>query len=237
MFVLPMKNHIKAVLFDLDDTLWAIDPVISKAETILFDWLKSHTPAVAKDDFIGTFRMKQARLIKEVPRYAYALWELRHACLVEAFEEAGIKSTVADDAMHVFSRARNDVRLYDDVITGLTRLGRQYMIGSISNGAADLDHIGIAHHFRISIVALEFGLPKPETAIFHAACDALEIHPGEAVYVGDDAENDVAGAMRAGMKTAWMKRPDLVSKKALPENVRPDVIVHSLADLEKLLMS
>lgn len=78
---------------------------------------------------------------------------------------------------------------------------------------------------------------RHETAIFHAACDALEIHPGEAVYAGGDAENDVAGAMHAGMKTAWMRRLDLVSKKAFPENVRPDVIMHSFADLERLLMS
>ncbi|WAW09240.1 HAD family hydrolase [Oxalobacter vibrioformis] len=231
-----MKSTIKAVLFDLDDTLWAIDPVIARAEQVLFEWLKRHTPAVASDSFIETFRTRQKRLIEQHPRYGYALWELRHACLVEAFEEAGIKSTAADDAMQVFSRARNDVHLYDDVIPALASLGHRYMIGSISNGAADLEHIGIAHHFRISLVASAFGRPKPEPAIFHAACDALEIHPGQAVYVGDDAENDVAGAMRAGMKTAWMKRPDLVPKKALPENVRPDIIVHSLGDLEKLLM-
>lgn len=237
MFDLPVKNDIKAVLFDLDDTLWAIDPVVARAETVLHEWLKKHTPAVAKDGFIASFRTRQTRRIKANPRYGYALRELRHACLVEAFEEAGIKSAAADEAMHVFSQARNEVRLYDDVLPGLIRLGRQYMIGSISNGAADLARIGIAHHFRISIVASEFGQPKPETAIFYAACDALDIHPHQAVYVGDDAENDVAAAMRAGMKTAWMKRPDLVSKKALPENVRPDVIVHSLADMEKLLMS
>jgi len=231
-----MKNTIKAVLFDLDDTLWAIDPVILRAEKVLLNWLNTHTPTVVKEDFISSFRLRQKRLIEQVPRYGYALWELRHACLVEVFEEAGIKSSAADDAMQVFSRARNDVRLYDDVISGLTRLGYRYLIGSISNGAANLDQIGIAHHFRISIVAAEFGCPKPETAIFHAACDALEIQPSEAIYVGDDAESDVAGAMRAGMKTAWMRRPDLAAKKALPENIRPDIVVHSLADLEKQLM-
>ena len=231
-----MKNTVKAILFDLDDTLWAIDPVVEQAEHILLEWLRRHTPAVAKDNFIETFRLRQKRLIAKEPRYSYALWELRHACLVEAFEEEGIKSAAADDAMAVFSRARNDVQLYDDVIGGLSRLGTRYLIGSISNGAADLEHIGIAHYFQFSIAASRFGVPKPEAAIFHAACDALSIHPAQAVYVGDDPENDVAGAMRAGLKTAWMRRPDLDRRKSLPENVQPDAIIHSLADLEKLLM-
>ena len=37
----------KAVLFDLDDTLWPIVPVIRAAETILYTWLQQHAPRVA----------------------------------------------------------------------------------------------------------------------------------------------------------------------------------------------
>jgi putative hydrolase of the HAD superfamily len=36
---------VKAVLFDLDDTLWPIVPVIARAEQLLFDWLRQNAPA------------------------------------------------------------------------------------------------------------------------------------------------------------------------------------------------
>lgn len=58
MFPLSDEKQPQSLLFDLDDTLWAIDPVIAKAETILDEWPKSHTPAVAKNDFINTFHMR-----------------------------------------------------------------------------------------------------------------------------------------------------------------------------------
>lgn len=41
MSLAPVKSTVppKAILFDLDDTLWPIAPVIAAAETLLHDWL------------------------------------------------------------------------------------------------------------------------------------------------------------------------------------------------------
>lgn len=38
----------KAILFDLDDTLWPIAPVILQAEQTLHAWLQAHAPRVAE---------------------------------------------------------------------------------------------------------------------------------------------------------------------------------------------
>lgn len=231
-----MKNTIKAILFDLDNTLWAIDPVIERAEDILQQWLAIHAPAVAKSNSISTFRNRRKQLIRENPRYGYELWALRHATLAEAFAKAGEDLRKVDDAMHTFSHARNAVYLYDDVVPALHNLGSRYAIGSVSNGAADLEQIGIARHFQVSITASRLGVAKPEAAIFHAACNALNIPPSETVYVGDDPQIDIIGAMNAGLKTAWIKRADLDHTKILPEDIRPDIIIYSLSDLETLFM-
>ena len=47
---------IQAVLFDLDDTLWPIVPVIRHAEQTLHDWLLQHVPAVAEQWSIESLR-------------------------------------------------------------------------------------------------------------------------------------------------------------------------------------
>lgn len=48
-------------------------------------------------------------------------------------------------------------------------------------------------------------LGKPSPDFFHAALASMDCAPGEAVMVGDDAENDVGGAMSAGIAGILVK--------------------------------
>lgn len=222
---------IKAVLFDLDDTLWPIVPTIIRAETLLFDWLREHAPAVAQDHTIESLRARRMALMQEEPRYRIDLPGLRHAGLTEAFDASGADPVHIDAAMTLFNDARNAVVPYDDVLPALERLARQVALGTISNGSADLAAIGMAGHFRISIAAHQFGSAKPDPAIFQAACAALDVDPAETVYVGDDPLLDVVGAQKAGLRAVWMNRFDRV----LPEHVRPDASCTNLLELEHWL--
>lgn len=222
---------IKAVLFDLDDTLWPIVPVIVRAETVLYDWLLVHAPAVAQQATIDSLRARRAELMAANPRYRVDLWSLRHAALTEAFIAGGENTARVDLAMEVFSRARNAVTPYDDVVPALQRLNRRVAIGSVSNGFADLEAIGLAHHFKVSLAAHQLGYAKPDPAIFHAACDALEVKPEETVYAGDDLLLDVEGAQKAGLRAVWINR----FERTLPAHIRPDAVCTTLWDLEQWL--
>ncbi|MDY7576060.1 HAD family hydrolase [Actimicrobium sp. CCI2.3] len=222
---------IKAVLFDLDDTLWPIVPTIIRAETLLFDWLREFAPAVARDHSIETLRARRMTLMEQEPRYRIDLPGLRHAGLTEAFHASDADPVHIDGAMAIFNEARNAVVPYDDVTPALERLARQVSLGTISNGSADLVAIGLAGHFRVSIAAHQFGSAKPDPAIFQAACAALDVDPAEAVYVGDDPHLDVVGAQKAGLRAVWMNRFDRV----LPDHIRPDASCTSLLELEHWL--
>lgn len=226
---------IKAVLFDLDDTLWPIVPVIKRAETVLYDWLLAHAPGVARQYTIDSLRARRMELMAANPRYRIDLWALRHAALTEAFATAGEDAAKVDLAMAIFSAARNAVTPFEDVLPTLARLSGLVKVGSISNGAADLEVIGLAQHFHASIAAHQLGCAKPDAAIFHAACDALGVLPAEAVYVGDDPELDVEGAQRAGLRGIWMNRAGLESVRALPGHIQPDAICATLYELDHWL--
>ena len=63
------------------------------------------------------------------------------------------------------------------------------------------------------VTALEFAsgrratvLGKPSPEFFHAALAGLDCASGDALMVGDDAESDVAGALRAGMGAGLLVR-------------------------------
>jgi FMN hydrolase / 5-amino-6-(5-phospho-D-ribitylamino)uracil phosphatase len=226
---------VRAILFDLDDTLWPIVPVIQRAETVLHDWLMQHAPTVARRFSINALRERRKALMASDPLYQLDLRALRHAGLVEAFLAAGADIAMVEQAMTVFSRARNEVTPFPDVLPSLARLRDRVALGTVSNGVADLEEIGIAHYFQASFAAHHFGSAKPDPAIFLAACDALQVAPHEAAYVGDDPLLDVEGAQKAGLHGIWINRMEAKAARALPDHVRPDAICASLDDLERWL--
>jgi len=221
----------KAILFDLDDTLWPIAPVIVAAETLLHDWLLAHAPRVAQQFSIEALRQARLAMLQQQPAYHGNLIELRRAGLLSAFEAVGEDVALVDAAVQQFLAARHRVTLYDDVLPGLAWMGQRLLVGSISNGNADLEIIGLAQHFRISIAASDFGVAKPDTSIFLAGCKALGVAPHEAVYVGDDLYFDVTGAQDAGMRAVWMNRKG--SDAHLAAGVQPDAIC---ANFDELLL-
>ena len=219
----------KAVLFDLDDTLWPIAPVIAQAELTLYAWLLQHAPRVAAVHSIDSLRQARLDLLASRPDYHLDLGQLRRAGLHAAFAQAGEDSARVELAMACFFAARNAVALYDDVLPGLERLGRKVLVGSISNGNADLRAIGLSHHFKVSVAAHELGCAKPDAAIFLSACRALNVAPQDAVYVGDDVLLDVRGAQQAGLRAVWLNRTG--STRHLEHGVVPDAICTDFGEL------
>src|SRR2546421_10398800 len=78
-------------------------------------------------------------------------------------------------------------------------------------------------------------LGKPSNPYFAAALEALDAEAGLTWMVGDDIENDIAGAHKHGMKTLLVRtgkfRPDEVERSP----VQPDGIVSSIAQLPEWL--
>ena len=219
----------KAILFDLDDTLWPIAPVIVQAEQTLFAWLANNAPRVAERFTIDSLRQARLELLARHPEFHLDLGALRRAGLLAAFEQTGEDAGKVELAMTEFFAARNAVTPYDDVLPGLLRLKGRVLIGSVTNGNADLQTIGLSHHFQASVAAPVFGRAKPDAAIFHAACAALGVTPEETVHVGDDLLLDVQGAQRAGLRAVWMNRT--ASRRHLEEGVEPDATVASMDGL------
>lgn len=197
---------------------------------MLFDWIRMHAAPVAEKYSIESMRARRNELMQAQPELRADLIRLRHRCLSEAFYACDVAPSRVDEAMAVFTRARNEVTLYADVATGLSALSARVRIGSLTNGAADLAQIGLADHFEVSVAAHQLGTTKPDPAIFHAACDALGLSPSQVAYVGDDLRLDVEGAQQAGLAGLWMNRSG-ASIPAELAHIRPDHCLLSLHDL------
>jgi putative hydrolase of the HAD superfamily len=56
------------------------------------------------------------------------------------------------------------------------------------------------------VISSEVGFRKPHPSFFHAACSRLGLPPEKVLCVGDDVENDVRGAIRAGLAGLLLER-------------------------------
>lgn len=227
---------IKAISFDLDDTLWPIRPTIVRAEKALHDWLVVHAPMTAamfsSPEALADIRnYMMTELVKKKPELKYDLSAVRRESIRLAMYRAKENPLMAEAAFDVFFAERNKVNLFDDALPVLQRLSQKYTLVSLSNGNADLQLTGIAPYFKAAITARAMGMGKPDARIFQAAAQAADVQPHEVLHVGDDMALDVLGALNAGMQAAWVNRGDHL----WPHDQQPTVMVELLTELCDLL--
>lgn len=196
----------RAITLDLDDTLWEIAPVIQRAEYALHAWLRMHAPRCAARYSIEQLRTLRDAVAAANPQLAHDFTAQRKLSLTQALAEADDDPALADAAFESFHTARNTVELYPDVPDALPRLAARAPLAALTNGNADLGRIGLHGNFVFALAAREHGAAKPDSGIFHAACDRLGLEPHEVLHVGDNPEHDVLGAHRAGLRTCWINR-------------------------------
>lgn len=110
-------------------------------------------------------------------------------------------------------------------------------IGLITNGPADVQRakvelLQIAQHVDFIVISGEFGVWKPDPAIFAEALRLGGASAGEAVFIGDSVEHDMAGARAAGIRAIWVNRANRSWTDAPPP---PDHRIQALSDLPGLL--
>lgn len=101
--------------------------------------------------------------------------------------------------------------LYPEALGVLEALDGRRRLGIISNFDRRLypvlEHLGIRRFFETVTISSEVGLEKPDPRIFAMALAGLDAQAADAVYVGDDPEQDWRGAAAAGMRVYRVERP------------------------------
>jgi putative hydrolase of the HAD superfamily len=101
--------------------------------------------------------------------------------------------------------------IFDDVIPALEALKAQSKrIAVLSNWDARLptllQTLGLDRYFDRQFISFGMGLVKPDPLFFKRALEQMELHPTEAIHIGDDVEEDVKGAESAGIRAYLLDR-------------------------------
>jgi FMN hydrolase / 5-amino-6-(5-phospho-D-ribitylamino)uracil phosphatase len=225
-------TDIRALAFDLDNTLWEVEPVLVRAEQRLIEWLRANWPRIPERFSLEEMRAARRQLALDQPERAHDFNYLRTASMARHARDCGYEETVGAEAFEVFFSARNEVDVYQDVRGALERLAKRFSLATLSNGNADLERIGLAELFSVSLNACAVGCAKPDPRSFQALVRALSVPAQEVAYVGDDPYIDIEGARRCGLRAIWMNRQGVT----WPETLRPpDVTVADCTELAELL--
>ncbi len=120
----------------------------------------------------------------------------------------------------------------------LARLAERHRLAVVSNfdytptALGILDTAGVTRLFAAIVVSDAFGWRKPAPGIFHEALRLVGAEPADALFVGDRADIDVAGAQAVGMPAVWINP----RRDPLPAGVAPPAFeIRDLAELEAIV--
>ncbi|HSG02804.1 MAG TPA: HAD family hydrolase [Marinobacterium sp.] len=234
-------TKIKLVTFDLDDTLWAVSPVVIRANRLCWEWMQEHTPAfteryVLEDLYEGSELRRQ--LLERYPEITHSMTLIRLRLLEFGYKEVGYSEEDskhwANRAFELFHQHRHAVEPYKDVRDMLTALKEAgYLVGALSNGNAEIRLTPLAQWFDFQYNADGVGTAKPHPLMFEKALEHAGVTATEAVHIGDHPINDVKAAKELGFKTIWVNPEGL----DYPHQIEADLIVEELSDLPRAIAS
>ncbi len=229
---------IKAMTFDLDDTLYDNYPVIVRMERELLSWLQKTHPAVAHMQKSDWLKVKK-RVLQQAPELKSDVTLCRLIQLKQGFLDVGYDDIKAQSAATEGLQVALDWRSRFDVpqqsLELLAKLSEKIPLLAITNGNVDLDKVGLTPYFHSVLKAGPDGFAKPATDMFAKAQRILDLPAENILHVGDHIVTDVQGAKLAGFAACWFNGVNNNVVQFPTARTLPDLEIHHLQPLLTLI--
>ena len=217
-----MAAEIKAVLFDVDGTLY---PQSFFIKTSLHFFLQHPRLSAA-------FRhlRHDVRAIGGVEDLHLAQVSLCAGYMRIPAERAQelLETHIYGTYMKMLSKAKPYPKV-EPLLSDLKNRGLKLGVITDYPVGAKLSALGFDRYWDVAVSADTMGHLKPEPDAFLLAADELKIAPEQIIYVGNEYKYDIIGARRAGMKTAHL------AQKAVPDSVA-DITFSDFDDLRRYIL-
>ena len=223
-------KKLKAILFDLDDTLYLERDFVKSGFISVSNYLYSHYHLNNYDSFDILWDMfysgRRGDLFNE---------------LLNSFPECDI---TVQDLIKVYRQHRPVIKPLKNVTQLLESLIKKQKLGLLSDGYYEVQKnkfvaLGLQKYFSSVLFTDELGRDnwKPSIVPFKKILDTLNVNPEESVYIADNPEKDFKGPNQLGMNTIRirLKGGEHYNKKPQSSEYSPRQTVFSINELSELL--
>tara|TARA_B100001741_G_C16401135_1_gene527041 strand:- start:134 stop:814 length:681 start_codon:yes stop_codon:yes gene_type:complete len=202
---------IKAVIFDLDNTL--LDFMNMKSQAVI---------SGINGMIEAGFQIDKNYAYKSIFKiYESKGWEYQEVFDDFILSEIGkLDYKILASGIVAYRKAKEaSLILYPNVNSTLITLSKLGLkLGVVSDAPSReawmrICSVNLHHIFDAVVTFHDTGMHKPSPEPFRKISSLLEVRPEESIMIGDWPERDVIGAKKLGMKTAFAKYGDVFSTK------------------------
>lgn len=210
---------VKAVIFDLDNTLYDYDALNDTAVRNAGMWLCGQT-GISYEAFSRAFEEGRRRTKESMPdcasRHNRMIYFQKTTELLK-LNPIGYSLELYEKYWGYMLAHMTLVPYAEDLIRRLH--AERIKIAICTDLTAHIQHrklrkLMIADYVDVFVSSEEAGVEKPDAAIFEMVLGKLDIAPDEALYVGDSYQKDVIGAGNAGLRPVWFNPHNKMAESA-----------------------
>lgn len=244
-----MKD-VKAIGFDLFNTLITADPkAVSDAVERLIRSLRKSGFDFNDDDFKKTYRQSALDFIektKEDGKETHNRFWVSAALRDLGYPVTPDDKRIAAALEAYFSAFFDYCRLIPGTVDMLNKLRGTYRLGLLSNfthapaGRGLIIQLGLTPFFDVLLISGELGYRKPHAMVFQQLVRDFGVDSSQLLYVGDNIEADINGALLAGIRPVWFTwaldhKVPMLPGVAVENDKLPDADVLRVSDWEEFL--
>ncbi len=209
-----MKN-IKHIFFDLDRTLWDFEENSHQELVLLYEKYKLQSLGIpTSDEFITKYKQINEECwalyrVNEITKENLRSKRINETLLFFGIDDFQLSVSLGEDYI---KESPYRTVLFPNAIETLDYLTEKYQLHMITNGFEEVQHIklkasNLEKYFKLVITSEQVGVKKPNIEIFDYALAQAGANAKESVYIGDDFEVDVLGAINAKWSAVYFN-PD-----------------------------
>jgi len=240
-----MSKPLKAVFFDLDETLIENKIPVRELFARMYIDFEEQLGEQNKDLFFATLREQAANLWGSMFNTEVAPEQQFVDCFATCVEATGAANGRAALSIgqnmfdHYESLSSNNVVFHDGAVELIAELNSRGLItGLITNGMEQIQ-LGKVHaldiHNKVDhvTVSAQARAHKPHAPVFELALKRAGVSAEHAIQIGDHATNDVAGAIRAGLGGVFYNPNNLLVEESFAD--LPERPTHHIKHLGEVL--
>ena len=214
-------SALKAVFFDLDDTLvWTSVSRLARAK-LAFERVCRDFPTLNCEQLVAGALEPVGLAVRGV---------------VPVLRETGLLDTEAGreaQGIWFFRGCYELMSPFEGMAETVCELANSHGLGVLTNGREEIQlakfsHLAVHHEFRWFVSSETAGFEKPDLGFFQYVLELTGLQPSECMLVGDSLEIDVSGAKSAGMTAVWFNHR---REPAPTAGKGPDFTIFALPEL------